>query len=656
MKKAILSLCILLSTIAIFGQPSYSSRITFYGANLSVSPSENIWVATQSGYLLHTESINKLWNFCSFGNKLNYPDEGKGTFQRITSFNNDTLMISEKDFVWWTGNKGDSWEKIQFGHSSWVDAFYYLPNGKAWMSGSSQFIYYTENFGKTWKQFDKIEKDGNLRFHTICFDEDEKTGLFGSTWNVIYKTMDNCQTWQKIPTPYSQGKYKWKYNEYSETRPEINKIKIAGNNYITSQHQRIFVTRKDSIDWIQLPFVRDFEVTVNGNIYLLYKDHTVELLDCNLTPLWKSKESLPENIISLAVQNETLFFLTPHSVGKINEKTYLDKEAFTDELPIEEPYLQVTFRGNKYGFSNKDILLYEKDKCKWKRLFSGSFIIGDATVYKGNVIVTNNDLTKHYILNLEEKRLHPFSVPDKLFPTDVPIKEFSIELGSRGCFHHETSRRTYVRKGDVFKSDPLKDTTDNKNEMPISINATVVETLIHAIDSLKHDRLSFSDLEISGDDILNYQKMIDEESQSTEDRPPHFLFDEFEVYTFDENSDFNFYRNIVPLLDRVTDDVIEYIFNPKPNFWSTTVYWRKISIWLGNSTSLEITNSDYKPNFYYSPWTIKYNGLTFKINSFKIGKIINELSNGCFLRKRYRDKNYLLFQIADYFYQRDNLQ
>ncbi|WP_163177859.1 hypothetical protein [Bacteroides sp. 51] len=662
MKKTILTLCTLIATITLSGQSPYSLRMTFYGGNLSVSPSEEIWVTTKSGYLLHAESLDSLWHFGSFGNKVDYPYGGKGTFERVTPFNNDTLMISgfihgdpsETDFVWWTGNKGRTWEKIKFGTSSWADAFYHLPNGKAWMSGSSQLIYYTEDFGRTWQPFDKIEKEGNLRFMTICFDKDETTGLFGSTWNVIYKTTDNCRTWEKLPTPYSQDKYKWKYEGHSNIRPEIDKLRIIGNYYIVSQHQRIFVTRKDSIDWEQLPSVIDFEVTVNGKIYLLHKDDTVELLDSSLTSLWKSTESLPEGISSITTQNETLFFLTRHSVGKINPKTYLVKEAFTDELPIVEPFLKAIFRGQQYGFADRDILEYDKSTSKWKRSFSADFAIGNATVYKGTIIVTNDDLTKHFTLDVEKKQLQPFILPDKLFATDAPIKEFRIELGSDGCFHHESSGRTYVRKGTVFKSDPKKDTTGDKNEMPVSIDVGLVEHLVHALDRLKYHRLSLADLEISAEDILNYQKFIDEESLSTEEKSPYFLSEEVALYTFDENTDFSIYKDIVPLLDKVTDDIMEDVFNPMTEFWSTTTDWCKISIWLGNDTFLEITNSDYKPNYYYSPWVIKYNGLVFKVNSFEVGKIINELTNGCFLSKRYRDKKYPLFQIGNYFFRVEN--
>jgi hypothetical protein len=85
------------------------------------------------------------------------------------------------------------------------------PKEEVWMATAAGNTFYTEaagklwHFGLTWEQKSKVETSGNLRFSTIHFADDEKTGLFGSGWNVIYKTTDNCNTWEKLPTPLSQG-------------------------------------------------------------------------------------------------------------------------------------------------------------------------------------------------------------------------------------------------------------------------------------------------------------------------------------------------------------------------------------------------------------------------------------------------------------------
>ena len=74
------------------------------------------------------------------------------------------------------------------------------------MSGNSQLVYYSNDFGKTWTSFDKIESTGNMRINTIFF-ENTKRGIVGDFWNRIYLTEDNCKTWTKITSPLDQKKY-----------------------------------------------------------------------------------------------------------------------------------------------------------------------------------------------------------------------------------------------------------------------------------------------------------------------------------------------------------------------------------------------------------------------------------------------------------------
>ena len=665
MKKIIFIITTLLIGINALSQSLFSSRLPFHGGTLAVSSTENMGVADRSGYLWYVESIDSLWTLAPMRDKANYPYGGMSIFEHVTLFNRDTLMISgfirennlEGDFVLWSGDKGKNWEKIKFGYSSWLNAFYHLPNGKAWMSGSSQYIYYTEDFGKTWKQFDKVEKEGNLRFQSLCFAKDGKVGLFGSLWNVIYKTSDNCQTWEKLPTPYTQKKYKWQYGSGDTTgnRPEITKIRMIGNYYISKQDGRTCITKANDVDWMPLSSVLDFEVTANEKIYLIYKDYTVELLDCNLATLWKSIIHLPSDPTSIAVQNETLFFITSYFVVAISPERFYIKETFTDEFSISEPYLQVDYEKEKYGFDEKDVLLYDKLREQWKRFLTTDFLIGNISNYKGELLISNVDLTKHFILDIEQKKLKPFMLPERIIGEDISIRGFNIEIGSKGCFHYDVARRVYEREKDVLVSNPRKDTTGDLNEMPTQLDISIIENLIMAIDSLKCHPLSLTDLEITEEDILDFQSFVDKESLVTEDRTPYLIEEEIPLYTFDNNTDYNYYRRITSLLDKVNDDTMGLIFSLSSRKLSTTTDWHKITILLDNHTTIEIRNEDNKPNYYYSPWIISSNGLKFKVNSFEVGRMINTLTNNCFLRKKFREKRYLLFQIADYFYRKEVL-
>ena len=284
MRKKILTWLFFFPVI-VFSQNNFWARLTVLGTvtELGVSPSEEIWVATRAGNTYFTKQIGELWQIGPYGSLNPYNITPANTFERINFFSEDILMISgfiqedrKQNFIFWSGNHGKTWEKVPFGESSWIDAAYVNNTGKAWMTGSSQLIYYSEDKGKTWLSFEKVEPTGNLRFSTIHFAKNDRTGLFGSFWNVLYRTVDNCRSWEKLPTPLSQGKYE---RLYKEDRPDIRKIRIFGNYYIINQQGKTFTTRSNAINWVYLPEIIDFEVSETENLYTTNQDLSVSLYD-----------------------------------------------------------------------------------------------------------------------------------------------------------------------------------------------------------------------------------------------------------------------------------------------------------------------------------------------------------------------------------------
>ncbi|MHA3789224.1 hypothetical protein ACX0HA_13525, partial [Flavobacterium hauense] len=53
---------------------------------------------------------------------------------------------------------------------------------------------------------------------------------------------------------------------------------------------------------------------------------------------------------------------------------------------------------------------------------------------------------------------------------------------------------------------------------------------------------------------------------------------------------------------------------------------------------------------YYTPWQINYNGLLFETTSIKLGKLIERLTKGTLLDKKFMAKEYAIFKITDYMY------
>jgi hypothetical protein len=655
MKKILHILTIILIPLSVFGQDEYLSRLSISGgvSEIGISPSEEIWVATKAGNVYYTKQIGELWNIGSFGSlDPNNYSSGK-TFERVNFFSEDTLMISgfiqeggKQDFVFWSGNHGENWEKVKFGKSSWIDAAHINNNGKAWMSGNSQLIYYTENYGKTWKAFDKAGNENALRFSTIHFAKDEQTGLFGSFWNVLYKTTDNCQNWEKLPTPLSQGKYE---RLSKEERPDIRKIRIFGNHYIINQQGRVFITKSNSIDWTYLPEIIDFEVSENEEIYTINQDLSISLYDSAFSKTWQSDKSLESNPRAIGVRNNNLFVLTFESIYKINPDKFKISQLFTDEVPIQEPYLKLNFEGEEYGFENKDILRFDKKKKQWYRFMTVDFSIANATLFDNKMILADGSLNRHYTIDYKQKSMKEYKLPENIF-SDLIVKELHFENGSQGCFHSNNSLRTYIKKGDRYVVDKKTKSSKYLSRADNEIEVNKIEKIVDIIDKSRFSKVFFTDLNITENDINEFKKFIDKEEQRI-NKSGIDRFDFDNLYTFPgEKTDFNFYKSVADSLITLSDEEINNAFWQAYGNWSTTTDWRRIIIVFQNGKKLIIENSDDKPNYLYTPWIVDFEGLKFRTNSILFGQQIDEITNGQFFNEVARDKNYAIFKIADYLY------
>lgn len=657
MKNQIKILIILLLPLAGFGQSSYSARLSFYGyvTELGISPSEEIWVASKGGNVYYTKQIGELWHFGPYGSKNPIHSVSGNNFERITLFSEDTMMISgfiqekgETNHVLWSGDHGKTWEKIKFGASSWIDAFYKNDHGKAWMSGSSQLIYYTSDNGKTWKTFDKVEATGNLRFSTIHFAKDEKTGLFGSFWNVLYKTTDNCQTWEKLPTPLGQNKYE---RLSKEDRPDIRKIRMFGDYYIIDQQGRVFITKSNVIDWTPLPDIRDFEVSESGELYTVNRDLSVSLYNVGFSQIWQSKQVLESSPKALEIKNNKLFAWSGEKIYKISPDKFVSSQLYTDEIPIDKPYINLSYEGKEYGFSGKDILQLDKDKQQWFRLMTVDFYISNASLFDNNIVLAGEELRQHFIFNSKDKSVKKYNLPKQLFHWK-DVVEVHFEEGSQGCFHWEKSLRIYKIKNNKLVVDEEASSPKFLSKSASEIDLAVIERLVREIDESRFSEVLLKDLNITENDIQTFKQFIDKkEQQLKQSGRDRFSFEDPYIFP-GENADFNFYRTVADSLSKISGDEINNAFWKAYGNWSTTTDWRKITFVLQDGKKIEVENSDDHPNYLYTPWTVDFEGLKFRTNSVLFGQEIEKITNGDFFTEVARDKNYALFKIADYLYRK----
>lgn len=654
MRKLFLLLVFILP-LSIFSQDSYLANLPISGgvSEIGISPSERIWIATKAGNTYYTNKIGKLWHIGPFGSFDPYHIGSGKTFERVNFFDENTLMISgfiqeggKQDFIFRSTDKGITWNKVKFGKSSWIDAFYISENGKAWMSGNSQLIYYTDNKGETWKSFDKAGNENALRFNTIHFAKDEKTGLFGSFWNVLYKTTDNCETWERLPTPLDQKKYKRLSKEH---RPDIRKIRIFGDYYVINQQGNIFYTKSDNINWIELPNISDFETTSDESIYLIDNDLKIELKDSNFVSIWKSNKQLESPPMAINTKNNSLFVFTYGEIYKINKSDFIVSKLMTNEIPIREPYLKINYKGEVIGFDGNTVLRLDKKRTEWYRFIELPINVSNAVIFKNQIVVADNYLDKRLVIDIDEQKTTEYELPKSLFNLSKnKIDKFSIEIGSQGCFHSDRQFREYQLKRDYFKLSAKGKRFLSK--MGKEINPQILNEIVSEIDNSRFKQLTIKDLNVSEKDLENFKNFIDKEEQKIKRNGyDRFEFDNF--YTFPgENTDFDFYKSVADRFESIPDSIVNQVFNTGYGNWSTTTDWRKITMEFKNGDILTIENSDDKPNYLYTPWIINFKGLIIKSNSLALGQKINELTEGDLYAYVSKEKNYAIYKIADFLY------
>lgn len=637
-----------------FAQEEYLANLNIHGRyeSMTINNNEEVWIATATGNTYYTKGWGELWHMGPLGDPDPMAYSGNNNFDRINFLSDDILLVSGwigkglKDIVYRSVDGGKNWKTLKFGESSWIDAFYTDSKGNVWMSGSSQLIYYSSDYGKTWKEYDKVEKEGNLRFNTIHFSKDNSVGLFGSFWNVIYETKDNCQTWTKLPTPLVQKKYERLSNE---SRPDIRKIRVMDNFYVVDQQGRIFYTQRDSIDWVPMKDVTDFEITESGNLFLLKKGSEIELVNDQLDTLWtrKIKYGSPTNFI--AVKNEALYIKTYEELIKLNEKGEWRTPLLTDDYDIPQPYETLDYHDERYGYDGRLILQYDTRKKKWFRLKEVDFIIGGMIVLDDQIILTNVGLDSHFSFLPEDKTLIEYNFPARVLDLQKnKVESFTVEDGSQGCFHFVTNTRTYKRKGDVFKVD--KNDNEHFKKMPSEISTARIDTLLSTLDQSRDDSVSLVDFQISEKDIQNYKEFIREKVKEIR-KKGYDRFDYDSPYFFPgENADFDFYIVMADSLDQIPVEIIRKAISHPSGIWSTTMNWRRVTFLFEDGRELVVNNGELRPNYLYLPWKVDFNGYQFKTTSYAFASQLNELTVGELIQKDYQDKSYLIFQIINYLY------
>ncbi|WP_129715231.1 hypothetical protein [Pedobacter sp. SYP-B3415] len=654
--RLIIYLIILSSVVKpCLGQDPYLGRLSISGlvGEPGVSPRGDIWLATATGKVYYRSEGDQLWR----ENPISSGDfEASRHYERISFFADSTMMLSgflqadgKTDFIFRTKDYGKTWEKVPFGKDSWLDGAYVGKDGKAWMTGSSQYIYYTNDSGKTWQTFDKIEKTGNLRITSVYFRDDGKTGLFGSLWNTLYLTTDNCSSWTKIPTPLTQKRYT---RVSTKNRPDIRKIRINDDYYIIDQEGKTFVSKTSEINWEYLPEVQNFEVTSSGNLYTLCRDGRIKLYDSNFSCIWTSEKKVRFPVYASTVKGNELILLTAEELYQISPSDFRASELLRADSKIPKPELQISMNGQEYGFAGRDVLKYDATRQQWYRLMVLDFHVTNATSVNGKLLISDDSYNQFYELDPLKNAVSATHLPPNMIDLKTtPVIEFRLERDNTGCYHHDKSIRSFVRKGNRFILDTQASGGTFLNNLATSIEESEIHALAKLITETKPDQLSLQDLNITHQDISNFKQYIDKQAIKIRKKG----LDDYRigetVYTFlAENTDFEYYKQVADSLYGIPHALIGTVFSQEDSYWSTTTVRRSVTFVFKDGKKLVVENAYNRPNYLLLPWDVDYGKYKLKSNAIGFSKALNRLTKGGFFDTDIRDKRYAIFRIAEYLY------
>jgi hypothetical protein len=647
-----------------FPQKDYRALLNIRGgtSEFNISKDSTFWIATKTGDTYSSDGFGKPWHYGNFKSSEMEPVSGM-TFERASFFNHDTGYISgfiqkniKQDFIYWTKDGGKNWEEVNFGKSSWIDANFIDYNGHAWMSGSSQLIYYSNDFGRTWTAFDKIEPTTNMRISSIYFS-DTIRGIVGDFWNRIYITNDNCKTWQKITSPLDQKKYK---NYQKEARPEIQKAERFDEYLMVNQQGHIFYTKVAPIEWKELKNVIDFEYdNKSRRVYIVTSDLKVGILDTTFNQTWVSKEKLISSPICLRVFNGSLYAWNRFQLYRINQNKFEVIPVYTSDHPIEKPALTAKATYKVWGATGSEVFQSGDFGKTWYRLAFLPFYMGNfKPISDDEAIVSDGALSKFYLLsvNNDSVKISPYQVVNPLGHfLEKPIKEFYVEDGSQGCFHFQKERIQYEKYHDTtFTSiniENIKGDDIEKKKYKNIISLRDLDILLGSLNITPNQSQQLKQIILSPSTKKEYFEEIERISKvKPQDDGPEFKIGSRSYALPYYNVDFAFYKTHYDSIALLNDTLIRTILSQRDGGWSTTTNWLKISITNQSGNELVITNSDLTPNAWYLPWIITVDGLSFPVMSTDITRFIERSTPVGFIMSETKMNVQAVFQVIDYLY------
>lgn len=668
MKKAIAILSLLLATTAWGQTKDKRAELDVEGGvkEISVSPDEKIWLVTTIGKTYYTNSIDSNWHYGQPGlHKEDLFGLDSPTLDRISFFNNDTAIMTgyisaskggdTQSGLYLTNDGGQSWRIIDFGGDSWIYDACVDKTGRAWIGGSSGEILYSKDFGQHWQKL-RSPYDSFTRMSSI-FMLNSSEGISGALHNAIYITSDNWKTYKKIATPFDQKKYT---NERGFSDDRIEKVRLWKKFIVANQNGHIFYSEAMKINWKPFPLkVFDFEIDNDSKMLYAVTDSLKMYTFTTPTEFQGlTDKRLSSAPIDIKVINHSLYAVSNgNDVYKVNETGLTRAIPYTADQKISEPQIikqgaKITWGANGNQIYLAEALSYDKDKdlCfDWYREKSLDFKIANFTLLNDSTAILWDGIKDNYIYSLQDHTLKIYfpQVPLNAFLSS-PIKTFTINSGSEGCFHNVNNEVFYKRANDstlVTSSFSVNHYQDKKPTIfKNKIKSHKLAAAFVAINSNPSIIPSLKDFQITDTDKKNYLALVEKRLKNKSESP---LSNKKKINRA-------FYFSVPSMLDTLSSSTITSILNQHEENWSTTNNWFTIQVVNQKGDTLNISRDYYESTMPWNlPWKFEYKGLYFNCYNIEFSRFINSCLPKNFIDKDVFDNSLLIMEIADYLWNKE---
>lgn len=224
---------------------------------LAYSPTGDLWLGTRDGELFVCRD-GETWSEVEAGTRKPGPGEFEtDELEHIRFFDAEHALVAgqvgtdEEARIFRTADGGATWTPVSLPQALRVDDAQAMPDGHAWLVGSSGALLASRDFGATWEvagtPFDFLQRSGS-----VCFETPEH-GLVSSFGNALKETFDGGRTWRELATPFEPTR------RYRRDDPEVvwevEDIALLGNAWVVRQDHGLHArARSGEAPWKTIDF------------------------------------------------------------------------------------------------------------------------------------------------------------------------------------------------------------------------------------------------------------------------------------------------------------------------------------------------------------------------------------------------------------------